>query len=709
MTESPPADDDNQKRTAQTQPSTDDSALPASPGELFAEGPTVLFQWAATEGWPVTYVSPNVESILGYSPTELVGENLPYTELIHAADRSRVCDEVAAHRDTTTGRFTHSPYRLVTAEGHSCWVIDHTSIIRADGEITGYRGYLVDITAQKQYKHGLERISEAARGVLDTDSVAATRKMVIETATAFQQPTGAWWLSYHDSSGGLTLSETPDGDTSGSTPLFEPGSNDPWRVYATQTPMTTDTLTADAVTFDGTSYALFPVGEHGVLVVSTDDSTINDRTIHLGTTLTATAEAALDRIVRTQTLQQREATHRDRIATLEHQVQWYKIAQDIYTAVTNRTDSTRVAEIFCQRLTRVDPIDGAWIAEFDPDHDQLYPVVSAGIPDDFLETIPDTVPPTLARTALNDSAPVVAAQITSRVDSPRWRQAALTHGFQSGVGVPLADGDILHGICTVYSRTPDAFSDTAVSILNNTATHVAASITRLNERNTITSDNPTEAVFELRLETDTETVAAALATALDTPVVIKQLSKRAQNSHHVHCLIENEEVTPDTVTTCAADIPQITSISPVATGDTTVYEFTTVNAPLLTKLTEIDAVFRSFTMTDSSAKLALVIPDDQPADILTTHVRQLFPNARLVAKTQSPSDDTLPWVKSLSDDLTETQLDTLKTAYYSGYFDNPREQSGTEIADSLGISQPTFSNRLRRAQRALFLSLWGER
>lgn len=51
--------------------------------------------------------------------------------------------------------------------------------------------------------------------------------------------------------------------------------------------------------------------------------------------------------------------------------------------------------------------------------------------------------------------------------------------------------------------------------------------------------------------------------------------------------------------------------------------------------------------------------------------------------------------------LTESQRQTLLTAYREGYFDVPRSCSQAELAAELGVSGPAVSQRVRRATAAL--------
>lgn len=56
-----------------------------------------------------------------------------------------------------------------------------------------------------------------------------------------------------------------------------------------------------------------------------------------------------------------------------------------------------------------------------------------------------------------------------------------------------------------------------------------------------------------------------------------------------------------------------------------------------------------------------------------------------------------------------SQLELLGVAYRQGYFDVPRTVTSAQLAEHVGISQSTLSERLRSAQRALLAALFGRR
>ncbi|MCA9658763.1 MAG: PAS domain-containing protein [Myxococcales bacterium] len=113
---------------------------------LFARGPVVVFRWRNAEGWPVEFVSENVEALTGHPVEEFRSGRLPYASLVHAEDMPRVGQEVADNAASAEW-FEHEPYRIHHADGRILWVYDYTVVLRDDeGNATHFYGYIMDIT-----------------------------------------------------------------------------------------------------------------------------------------------------------------------------------------------------------------------------------------------------------------------------------------------------------------------------------------------------------------------------------------------------------------------------------------------------------------------------------------------------------------------------------------------------------------------------------
>lgn len=125
--------------------------------DMFAQGPAVVFEWQDDPGWTVEYVSENVSEVLGYEPDDLRSE--PFAEIIHPDDRETVAGQLEEYTDGE--RESIDPYRVLTASGDVRWVEETTEVRRADGERTGYLGYLVDVTERKERERQLRQFKEA--------------------------------------------------------------------------------------------------------------------------------------------------------------------------------------------------------------------------------------------------------------------------------------------------------------------------------------------------------------------------------------------------------------------------------------------------------------------------------------------------------------------------------------------------------------------
>ncbi|MFO8143336.1 MAG: PAS domain S-box protein, partial [Dehalococcoidales bacterium] len=117
---------------------------------LFVGGPTVVFKWAAAEGWPIEYVSPNIYDVLGYTDKELTESKRLYSEIIHPDDLPRVVKENRRAEEDN-----HSPliseYRILDREENIKWMHEHTVLIKDEnGKVTHHHGYVNDITDRKR-------------------------------------------------------------------------------------------------------------------------------------------------------------------------------------------------------------------------------------------------------------------------------------------------------------------------------------------------------------------------------------------------------------------------------------------------------------------------------------------------------------------------------------------------------------------------------
>lgn len=138
-----------------------------------------------------------------------------------------------------------------------------------------------------------------------------------------------------------------------------------------------------------------------------------------------------------------------------------------------------------------------------------------------------------------------------------------------------------------------------------------------------------------------------------------------------------------------------------------------VSGPCVTAtLADTGAITRAVSADEGDGRVVALVPPHVEVRTVVETFRRRHPDSRLLAqreRKQSVPVRTEGGVHAtLADQLTEKQLEVLKTAYLSGYFDWPRERTADECADALGITQPTFSQHIRTAQFKVFETLFDD-
>jgi PAS domain S-box-containing protein len=123
---------------------------------LVEQLPAVVYVDAVDEVSTATYISPQYERLLGYTPEERMADPLMWLRLLHPDDLDRV--QAESLRTNETGEPFDCEYRLIAKDGRVVWVRDHAyRVSEPDGSDGFWQGLLFDITESKLAEEALFR------------------------------------------------------------------------------------------------------------------------------------------------------------------------------------------------------------------------------------------------------------------------------------------------------------------------------------------------------------------------------------------------------------------------------------------------------------------------------------------------------------------------------------------------------------------------
>ena len=110
----------------------------------------------------VTYVSPSIETSLGYPPAEVMGRH--FADFRFPPDGSRLAQ---GFQRLLAGEGQENEYRFLTKTGEVRWLRASSQAIVEEGHVVGVQGLLMDVTMQKQAEQELRESEERWRLVVE--------------------------------------------------------------------------------------------------------------------------------------------------------------------------------------------------------------------------------------------------------------------------------------------------------------------------------------------------------------------------------------------------------------------------------------------------------------------------------------------------------------------------------------------------------------
>jgi len=158
--------------------------------ELFSEGPVAAIVWDAVPPHRPHHLSANLEELLGEALASELRAGRPFDSIVHPEDQELFRTALSSHQVGELPTLEVS-YRLQPLGRHARWINQVTQADRdAQGRVRRIRGYLFDLTRQKQLESSIESTKERLYLALESARIGTwdlnvpTQERVLNTRAA---------------------------------------------------------------------------------------------------------------------------------------------------------------------------------------------------------------------------------------------------------------------------------------------------------------------------------------------------------------------------------------------------------------------------------------------------------------------------------------------------------------------------------------------
>ncbi|MGM0605261.1 MAG: PAS domain S-box protein [Halobacteriota archaeon] len=578
-----------------------------------------------------------------------------------------------------------------------------------DGDVFTAMGMSQDITERKRYEERLRALYTSSRELLQADTASVVSDVLVDTAGDVLDIPGLVVYRYDDEQNRLVpeIQSTEAEFMREEFPVISPDDNSlTGRVFGRgDTQYYENVLDSPhlQVSPDATEMraGLFvPLDNERILVAgSRDVDGFDASTRQLVELLSTNATAAYQRVAREQELVRQRA----QFVALNG---LNEVVSEITTAVIDQSTREEIEATVCEYFAASESYEFAWICEVDSATGSVVPRIEAGV-EGYVEEIPLSIDPDdpAGRGPTGEAIRTHETQVANAfadADFEPWREYATRYGYQSSAAIPIVHDGTLYGVLGVYADRPKAFDGQEADVINQLGQIVGHAIAAAERKQALMSDELTELEFRI------QDVFAALDAPVETQgtITLDHAVPVGDGEFLVYGTSTPEDM--ETVTGLVEAIPHWESVTVRSEGDPTSFELRLSDSPVLSVVASHGGYVDSAVIVDSDYQMTVHLAPSVDVRQVIDAVDAAYPQAEMLRRQQisREPDDAQRLQRRLVADLTDRQRTALEAAYHAGFFEWPRDTSGEEVADSMGVAPPTFHQHLRKAERKVFDSVF---
>ncbi|MFA9518236.1 bacterio-opsin activator domain-containing protein [Halopenitus sp. H-Gu1] len=377
-----------------------------------------------------------------------------------------------------------------------------------------------------------------------------------------------------------------------------------------------------------------------------------------------------------------------------------EVLRDINRDLIAASSRTDIAQSVCDRFAHSKLFDVAWIGTPRLVDEHVAVGTCAGIEKPEIEErmTASRNYRSVADDVLESGAPSFIDENASPVSTP---------SDAAGVVVPLSYHEANYGVLFVEAATENAFEAIDRELFAELGLTIADAINAAESRRTLASDAVTELEFRVDGANDP---FVALSGALGCTVDLERLADGDGSDCDAYVSVSGCDSSRVLEYVEETDHFQVAQLL-CSYDDRCLFRLNTDDSSVVTTLARYGAAVTSLSVTDGCGRLVADISRSNDVRSVVEAVQSVHPELDLVAQRERERDADFETAfrSSFEESLTDRQLEAARTAYFAGFFEWPRETSGEGVASMMDISQSTFTQHLRSAERKLFEAVFETR
>lgn len=396
-----------------------------------------------------------------------------------------------------------------------------------------------------------------------------------------------------------------------------------------------------------------------------------------------------DRKEREQELEQQRTalTQLDQFNTLVH---------DLVHAVVEESTRTEIEQTVCDQLAASEFYQAAWIGEQTRSAAEITPRAGGGIDLDAASN-------TTTVTDVNSTQGIAQRAAESRdvcVGQTRSDEPVRTADLEqheavvigSALAVPIEYDDALYGVLVVYATDSAAFDERQQASFADLGEAIGFAIAAAERKEALVAESALELTLSIR---DPNQFFIQAATRFDATVTLEGITGRTDDAYLEYFTVTG--ISPAEIRDLADQSGMVDHVRVVSSHDTEcLCEVGVTDSSITTAVAEYGGTVTAMTAEDESGTVRIDLPRTADVRRVIDALEATVADVELQAKetVDRPLQTQHRFQAAVTDRLTEKQRDALEAAYLAGFFEQPRDSTGEDIAGAMGISPSTFHQHL---------------